>query len=598
MKGKIANFLKHNWMLISTSAVFLFLSVWYWGHTINILIDVGREFYYPQMMMQGAVLYKDLFCQYTPLSYFVNMWLFRIFGVSFNTLFAAAHVNTVIILVLTYLISRFFNKPAFSYLVVLFVMLRCAFLINNSFNMPYAFAIIYSLSAVMAGLYFLLKFAKVPKKRYLLAASFFTGAAVSFKIDALPFAAAIVAVMYFFKQFNFKTVPTFLFGAAIVPCMSFGLVLLSGADIPSLQHNLSIVQDIMLTDGFRQLYTNYSGMTMTLAKATESLLWFLPMAVMLVILGAWVYYPVKYIKLKKRSKVSVVAILCSVIWVIFVDRFYMFTEEQSLCWLPVAAIALVVFQTVSIFKRHKAGECVFGAGCRDEKFTLMYILGVSSLLVGNKSLFWIYMYSLGTISFPLYFIYVITMLYNYVPVYIKAVDAKMWERTFKIVLGFMLLVQAHYCAGQIGQWCDARIDTPQGTVYINEHDAKVLGPVIDYIQKNTPQDAYVLMLHEGVTVNFMTGRKTHKIYHNLPSVMIELFGEDKIVLDFIANPPDYIFITSHESSEYNQTKFGESYAKNIMTFIERNYKKARRFQGVSKHCEDDLYYIDMYQRGR
>ena len=57
------------------------------GHYSGILIDFGREVYYPEQILQGKVLYKDLFNIYGPLSYQINALLYKIFGAKLSTLY-------------------------------------------------------------------------------------------------------------------------------------------------------------------------------------------------------------------------------------------------------------------------------------------------------------------------------------------------------------------------------------------------------------------------------------------------------------------------------------------------------------------------------
>ena len=50
------------------------------------LIDTGREFYIPQQMLEGNVLYKDIYNIYGALSYQINAVLMAIFGQKINVL--------------------------------------------------------------------------------------------------------------------------------------------------------------------------------------------------------------------------------------------------------------------------------------------------------------------------------------------------------------------------------------------------------------------------------------------------------------------------------------------------------------------------------
>ena len=69
-------------VILCSAAIFIFC-----GHYNNILIDIGREIYYPEQITKGEVLYKDLFNIYGPFSYLFNTFLYKIFGIKLSTLY-------------------------------------------------------------------------------------------------------------------------------------------------------------------------------------------------------------------------------------------------------------------------------------------------------------------------------------------------------------------------------------------------------------------------------------------------------------------------------------------------------------------------------
>ena len=49
--------------------VFLICSYFLWGYFGSLLYDCGREAYLPQLILEGKILFKDIFGMYNPLSY-------------------------------------------------------------------------------------------------------------------------------------------------------------------------------------------------------------------------------------------------------------------------------------------------------------------------------------------------------------------------------------------------------------------------------------------------------------------------------------------------------------------------------------------------
>ena len=77
-------FLEKNKYLISI--IFLtIIAIWItYAHNIHPIIDCGREVYYPQEILNGKVLYKDLFNIYGPFAYLFNAFLYKIFTKLYN----------------------------------------------------------------------------------------------------------------------------------------------------------------------------------------------------------------------------------------------------------------------------------------------------------------------------------------------------------------------------------------------------------------------------------------------------------------------------------------------------------------------------------
>ena len=80
------------------------------GHYSNILIDFGREVYYPEQILEGKVLYKDLFNIYGPLSYQINAVLYKIFGAKLSTLYGNLYnCSKIFEQILEFLYRIFYN---------------------------------------------------------------------------------------------------------------------------------------------------------------------------------------------------------------------------------------------------------------------------------------------------------------------------------------------------------------------------------------------------------------------------------------------------------------------------------------------------------
>ena len=129
------------------------------GHYSNILLDVGREVYYPQRILEGKVLYKDLFNIYGPFSYLWNAFLYKIFGINLRALYISGAICSLAIVSGVYLIARRFLNTSLSFAIGLFTIVTgvCA---NHLFNytFPYSWAMLYGTVGFLYSVYFLVKY--------------------------------------------------------------------------------------------------------------------------------------------------------------------------------------------------------------------------------------------------------------------------------------------------------------------------------------------------------------------------------------------------------------------------------------------------------
>ncbi len=82
--------------------VYLLLAVWTWRRCGDLLQDFGHQLYIPWRLSEGAVLYRDIFWHFGPLSQQFHAWLFHAFGTSLTTLLVSNLVLILLLVVLVY----------------------------------------------------------------------------------------------------------------------------------------------------------------------------------------------------------------------------------------------------------------------------------------------------------------------------------------------------------------------------------------------------------------------------------------------------------------------------------------------------------------
>ncbi len=87
--------------------------------------------------------------------------------------------------------------------------------------------------------------------------------------------------------------------------------------------------------------------------------------------------------------------------------------------------------------------------------------------------------------------------------------------------------------------------------------------LVDWVEANLPPQASLLVLPEGVSVNYLTRRVNPTRHLNFLPPEIMIFDEDRILEDLRAQPPDYVVLVHRETPEYGLPLFGTDYALSV-----------------------------------
>ena len=209
------------------------------------MVDSFREIYIPQQMVDGNIIYKDIFVIYPPLSYLINAFLIKIFGNGTNLLQTVGLLTSVGILYFTNKIAGIFLEKKYIFAILLFI-ISGLILSPNVFNsfLPYSFGILYGILFVLISIYCALN------KKYPLSYLFYSLAILC----KLEFALLLLALVFLSKKDHWKR--NLL--ALIVPFLITGIVLtIMGVHLSDLKTCLDLILAIGKS---KTLYLFYSYM--------------------------------------------------------------------------------------------------------------------------------------------------------------------------------------------------------------------------------------------------------------------------------------------------------------------------------------------------
>lgn len=315
--------------------------VMFLGHYSGFLIDFGREVYYPERILQGDVLYKDLFNIYGPLAYQFNALLYKVFGTKLSTLYGAGAICSLLTVSGIYLLANRYLSKFLSFSLGLFTIavgITTTSIFN--FHFPYSWAVLYGLVAFIYSLYFI--------KDKLWLSALLAGICVACKYDFILY--AFVVLFMIFKQKDWKALLYFV----SAPILSFGILFAQGLQIPDLINSLTIVKNMAKSKTLTYFYQN-SGIYFHPKALLTNLVLFLKCAI-----------PFGGILLGIQKNRKAIIIVSFILAVILFDAKFMFG------FLPILLAILVVLSL-----RTKGIE-------RDN----LFIIRISALLVSAK-VFWV-----------------------------------------------------------------------------------------------------------------------------------------------------------------------------------------------------------------
>ena len=524
---KIDKYLVFLWLICILGLIFFV------GHFSGILIDFGREVYYPEQMLNGKVLYKDLFNIYGPFAYQINAILYKIFGTKLSALYGAGIACSLLTVSGIYLIAKKFLSDFSSFSIGIFsIVIGVTTTSIFNFHFPYSWAMLYGLVAFLYSLLFLIKFQEDNKIKNLYFSSFLAGICITCKYDFLLY--TLVILFFIFKNKNFKALITFF----IVPILSYGILFVQGMRFLDIFNTLQIVNTMAHTKTLTYFYQN-SGVYFT----SKSILWnVFQFFVFAVIFGLFLFGWNLFKKENYFLKILSIILCITTLMISYV--IYTTAIKTSLSFIP---LVMFIF-AICLYKK------------LDMKLT---ILVVSAFFAGIK-VFWALMLgSYGTYYAPIILIAIFALL---------RLLSKNYDKAISIYLLFFSFIYFSYnCYGL--DLSQQTIETPNGKIITSANLAKSSNELIDYISKNTKPSEKIVIFPEGMMINFLTDRKSDDWYNSLLPLYIETFGEEKIIEHFNSDKPDYIILNNLDMKDYYYRYICQSYAFGFCEFIKENYKQ-------------------------
>lgn len=514
--------------LLCLVGLFMFL-----GHYSGILIDFGREVYYPQEILSGKVLYKDLFNIYGPLSYQINAIWYKIFGIKLSTLYGAGIFTSLLTVSGIYLIAQKFLSKFLSFCIGFFTIavgVTATSIFN--FHFPYSWAVMYGLVTFLYSLYFLLKYWDNKDVKNLYLSSFLAGIAITCKYDFLLYALVVLAISV--KERNWKAIASFV----IAPVLSFGTLFVQGLRIDSLVNSLLTTFLMAKSKTLTYFYQN-SGIYFNPKAILTDFILFIKFAIPF----CTILFATCCFNIKKVNSIS----LSLIGWALFL---LMFNVKFAFGFLPILLALLFIAElTKSRFEK---------------KYDIKTIILTLSTITVCAKVFWVMLLgSYGNFYVSIALVALFAILFKYLPQKLEKVTG-----IYVLAMSLIILL-TNITALRLENY---KISTPIGTIHTSKAYAESSNQLIEYINQNAKQDDKIVIFPEGMTINFLTARKSDDYYNSLLPLYIETFGEKKLIEHFKKNNPEYVIFNNLDMKDYYFRYICQDYALDFCAFVQNNYE--------------------------
>ena len=565
-------------LVITCCFLYLLYSTWLqWGHPIA---DTFREFWVPLQLLKGKILYKEIFYVYGFFPPYFIAFLFSIFGVHIMTLVSCGIGITLTFIFILYKLARFFLNEFISCLVVVTFLLVFAFGYDNfsdifNFILPYSFASILCLLFISSALYCFIKFIFCAKEKYLLLWSVLLSFAFLSRIEMtllvwVGFVGTYGLFMLKNKDQQKWNRIIYLFIPLVVCFLGYFIFLFSAQAFGGFKE---CIADYILALRKDYFIKEMMG-TNNLPKNILMLVFSFGIQVSIVLLIGILSTEISPFFINdEKSKLVLMFRIILLFFLFILTKKYLRAFIQFRC-MPLILIIGITFYLINIFRSYEIKQNISLLTI----FLISFLMIIRVLLIVIPNWYGFYLATLGLVCYYFFF-------YEIIPLIIVPLSSRFNISFSKPLYSFLL--SCFFISLALSHWCITRnhyklknfqMKTDRGNIFFrNDQKAMRYTKIIDYLRKNTSHDDTLVVLPEGIGINFFSHRDNPTRYYAFIPPRIKLIGEEKIIDQFDKTNIDYILIVKRETPEYGFPYFGVDYGKKIDLWIKHHYMLEKLF---------------------
>jgi hypothetical protein len=568
--------------LVLLYAIMFLLVAWTWSATADILIDFGRELYVPWQLAEGKTLYKDIAYFNGPLSPHFNALMFRLFGDSVvtllvtNTIILAMLVTTLYALLLRYF-SVVASTVACSCMLIVFGIAHMTHHGNYNYITPYSHELTHGLFLAFAILALLGHEAKFKLWKWSLIGVLwglvFLGKAELFLATTVMIGCSLILPLLG-KQLSFRQLVARVgtaVGFATLPVLAFWLLLSSQTGPAEASLNVLGTWRYIFSSEVTGLffYRHFAGTVNPTYYIMTSLL--ACVAIGSVVFGLYALER----NIGGRGWKNPVA-LASLAFAFYLSGYSAFVLHARAFFVIAVVLFLILFCLA--FKRRDG----FHKYCHLACWAAFSVCIMAKIVLRPNFIFYGF-----ALTMPIV-VLTIALAIDWLP---KIMCRDGAGKRFRYALIALLVFDTTVILVKTVHFTYEKsyvIGSEQDHLRCVEKQGVPLLAATDYLATRMAPDETLLVLPEGISLNYLLRRENNSPYVNFMQPELVMYGEENIVSDFDRNPSDYVLLVTRPLKGYGLHHFGQpGYGDKIMKWVRANYDVEKQF-GADPFVMDDF----------
>lgn len=544
--------------LLIISFIYLISFIVSYGHWGDLIIDCGREVYIPHAIASGKVLYKDIFCIYGPFPYLFNAFFIKIFTANLFTFYSIGAMLGLFFITGVYLCAREFLSKTVCVGICLLIMFSVVFdgFIFN-YILPYSYAVVFASVFSIWILYSLINYIKTKNPNCLYCAALLWGAICVSKIEFVPVIIPVIISYLLIEKNKVRVFLTFIAYSLAVPFITYFVLFSQGLNFADLTNNAKFIQDMVNTQAIKHFYGNYCIAHFNLNIFLTNL----KNLISLIFTGV-IFFGVLFFALKRKSPITKYLI------VLFISGFYFCilmlqgTHPQIIfAFLPYICTIIFLLKLVRFIRAKEY---------KNTQSILSLILLIFAISISFKNFHSLQLGFYGSYSFAPLILCLIIFLKELLELKFIYYTKKQCDTALFIFLLILTLVFANILALRLSRE-NGVIKTPLGTIKTEKRIASALNDTISYIAQHSHKNDTLLVLPEGIMLNYLTQRKWDFYQTSFIPLDFETFGENNILNEISQKKPDYVIFVKRDTQEYGKRYICSDYGIKTCNYITHNY---------------------------